>query len=98
MSRLARERLFFQPNSIRYKRLVEQSRRVTSDTTDNLFKMAIHIVKQADAQRLQAEYTKISGSSFSGGDIEGGNIESRIPENEARRLLGEWKKILLKYQ
>ena len=48
MSRLARERLFFNPNSIQYKRLVDASRRVDGDTTDNLIKMALHIVKTTE--------------------------------------------------
>ena len=62
MSRLARERLFFKPNTIQYKRLVEKSRRIDSDTNDNLIKMALHIVKESKADRLTLEYEKIEGS------------------------------------
>jgi len=97
MSRLARERLFFQPNSIQYKRLVDQSRRVEADTTDNLMKMALHIVKQANAHKLQEEYTRVSGTTI-GADIEGGTIEERVPENRAHELLVEWKKVLIEYE
>ena len=61
-SRLARERLFFKPNTIQYKRLVEKSRRIDSDTNDNLIKMALHIVKESKADRLTLEYEKIEGS------------------------------------
>lgn len=56
MSRLARERLFYKPNSLQYRRLVDKSRRVDADTTDNLLKMAMHIVKQAKPELLKAEY------------------------------------------
>lgn len=97
MSRLARERLFFNPNSIQYKRLVEASRRVDGDTTDNLIKMALHIVKTAKPQLLQAEYAVISGTEVIA-DIEGGHIETRVPQNRARELLIEWKKILFEYE
>jgi len=98
MSRLARERLFFQPNSIQYKRLVEASRRVEADTTDNLIKMAIHIVKQAKPHLLQEEYTRISGTKIVG-DIEGGgDIGQRVAENRAHELLVEWKKVLIEYE
>lgn len=97
MSRLARERLFFNPNSIQYKRLVDQSRRVESDTTDNLIKMALHIVKTSNAKLLEAEYTLVSGTVL-GGDIEGGNIDERVTLARAHELLIEWKKILYEYE
>jgi hypothetical protein len=97
MSRLARERLFFQPQSIQYRRLVDASRRVEADTTDNLIKMAEHIVKSAKRDLLLAEYTIVSGSAIAG-DIEGGNIEERVPENRANELLVEWKKVLFDYE
>lgn len=83
MSRLARERLFFKPNSIQYKNLVESSRRVDADTTDNLIKMALHIVKQADAQRLQTEYAAVSGTTLAQLDLEEAKIESRVTQNRA---------------
>lgn len=98
ISRLSRERLFYQPNSIRYKRLVQKSKRVNADTTDNLFKMAISIVKQADSKRLQAEYTLVSGMTLDAEDLEGGDIEERIPEARARELLAQWKQILTEYK
>lgn len=98
MSRLARERLFYQANSIQYKRLVDQSRRVDADTTDNLIKMALHINKQAKADLLTIEYEKISGSSIVNGDMEGGNIEQRVSQNRANELLVEWKKVLIEYE
>ena len=96
MSRLARERLFFNPNTRQYNRLVEQSRRVNGDTIDNLVKMTLHINKLAKSEKLQEAYREVSGNSFVL-DIEEGDIEQRIPQNEARRLLVEWKKILVKY-
>ena len=83
MSRLARERLFFKPNSIQYKNLVESSRRVDADTTDNLIKMALHIVKQADSQRLQTEYAAVSGTTLAELDLEEAKIESRVTQNKA---------------
>ena len=61
MSRLARERLFFNPNSIQYKRLVEASRRVDGDTTDNLIKMAkktdLRLKKKKNRSREPQETT-----------------------------------------
>lgn len=97
MSRLARERLFFSTNSIQYKRLVEASRRVDGDTTDNLIKMALHIVKAANTKILQDEYSIISGTKLEG-DLEGANIETRVPLARANELLVEWKKVLFDYE
>lgn len=76
---------------------MEASRRVEADTTDNLIKMAIHIVKQANQDRLIAEYSKLSGTTIDADDLEGGNIEERIPEAKAKELLSAWKKILIEY-
>lgn len=81
-SRLARERLFYKSNSMQYKRLVEAARRVDADTTDNLLKMALHIVKQADKEKLMLEYTKIAGTSANT-DLEEQNIEERISKQDA---------------
>ena len=97
MSRLARERLFFKPNSLQYRRLVDKSRRVDADTTDNLIKMALHIVKQAQPEKLQAEYTALAGTSPDL-DLEEANIEQRISAARAGQLLADWKKILLEYR
>jgi len=47
-TRLARERLQFKATSIAYRRRVEASKRVESDTLDNLMKMTLHIVKTAE--------------------------------------------------
>ena len=96
-SRLARERLFYKPNSAQYQRLVDAARRVDADTTDNLMKMALHICKQADASKLNAEYVKIAGVS-GGVDLESGDIEERVPQTKAQELLAEWHKILTEYK
>lgn len=96
-NRLARERLFHKPNSMQYKRLVEAARRVDADTTDNLMKMALHIVKKAEAHKLKEEFEKIAGTS-GGIDLEGGSIEERISHNRAQELLNEWHKILAEYK
>ena len=96
-SRLARERLFYKPNTIQYKRLVEKSRRVDADTNDNLIKMALHIVKESNLERLQLEYTKIDASGAVV-DMEEGHIESRVSKNQALELLAAWKKILIDYK
>ena len=97
MSRLARERLFFKAGSVQYKRLVEQSRRVEADTTDNLMKMALHIVKQAKPEKLAAEYATLAGSQpFV--DLEEGSISERVPQAKAVQLLEEWKKILVQFE
>jgi len=71
---------------------------VNVDTTDNLFKMAISIVKQVESLRLQAEYTKISGITLDAEDLEGGDIEERIPEAKAREYLVQWKQILTEFK
>ena len=97
ISRLARERLFFEPESRQYKLLVEQSKRVNGDTIDNLCKMSIHIIKPAKPDLLQKAYVEISGDDSTVFDLEEGTIEERIPENKARDLLYEWKKILFDY-
>ena len=96
-SRLARERLFYKSTSVQYKRLVEAARRVDFDTTDNLIKMANHIVKMAELEKLTAEFGAASGSSV-GLDMEGQHIESRISQARAGELLAEWKKILFDFE
>lgn len=96
-SRLARERLFYKPNSNQYKRLVDAGRRVDADTTDNLLKMALHIVKQASKETLLLEYQKIAGTSGNT-DLEEQNIEERISKTRALELLAAWKKILVQYE
>ena len=97
MSRLARERLFFNPNSIQYKRLVDASRRVDGDTTDNLIKMALHIVKTTEPVKLQEKYSLVSGTEIVG-DVEGGRIEERVSQAKAQELLLEWKRLLFEYE
>jgi len=47
-TRLARERLQYKAGSLAYKRRVEASKRVDAETLDNLMKMMLHIVKDAD--------------------------------------------------
>ena len=83
MSRLARERLFFKPGSMRYKSLVEKSKRVDSDTMDNLMKMVLHINKLAKADRLMAAIQEVAGVNAADFDLEEGNIEERISHNRA---------------
>ena len=97
MSRLARERLFFNPHSIQYKRLVDASRRVDGDTTDNLIKMALHIVKTTKPEKLQEKYSLVSGTEIVG-DVEGGAIEERVSQARAQELLLEWKRLLFEYE
>ena len=98
LSRLARERLFFEANSIQYKNLVEKSKRVNADTIDNLMKMSLHINKLVEADKLRAAYIEQTGVTSDVFDLEEGTIEERIPENRARDLLFEWKKILFEYK
>ena len=98
ISRLARERLFFEPESRQYKLLVEQSKRVNGDTIDNLMKMSLHINKLAVPEKLQKAYVEISGESDDVFDLEEGTIEERIPENKAREILYDWKRILFEYK
>lgn len=97
MSRLARERLFYKPQSVQYKRIIEKSRSVEADTIDNLIKMALHIIKDAEADMLYAKWAEVSGTEYTG-DIEGGDIETRIPRARAQELLTAWKKILIEYK
>ena len=98
LSRLARERLFYEPNSIQYRNLVEKSKRVNADTIDNLIKMALHINKLAKPDKLREVFIEQTGASQIDLDLEEGTIEERIPENRARDLLLEWKKILYEYK
>ena len=42
--RLIRERQFFKDNALEYQKRLKASKRVEADTTDNLVKMALHIV------------------------------------------------------
>jgi len=97
MSRLARERLFYKPNSLQYRRLVDKSRRVDADTTDNLLKMAMHIVKQAKPELLKAEYEALAGSSPDL-DLEEAHIEQRITAAKAGELLASWKSVMQAYK
>ena len=47
-SRLLRERMFIKNNPVLYKRKLAEAQNVEKDITDNLVKMALHIVKEAD--------------------------------------------------
>ena len=60
--------------------------------------MSLHINKQAKPELLQKAYVEFSGESDDVFDLEEGTIEERIPENRARDLLYEWKKILFDYK
>ena len=61
-------------------------------------KMTLHINKTANAEMLKKAYMEVSGDSENVFDLEEGTIEERIPENRARDLLYEWKKILFEYK
>lgn len=68
------------------------------DTIDNLIKMALHINKLAKPEKLREIFIEQTGASQIDLDLEEGTIEERIPENRARDLLLEWKKILNEYK
>lgn len=101
-TRLARERLQFKATSIAYRRRVEASKRVESDTLDNLMKMTLHIVKTAESQLLIEAYETQGGKATSQikFDMEDGrsDIRERISVDQAERYLTEWKKILYVYK
>jgi hypothetical protein len=94
-SRLARERLFYKPDSVQYKKRMEMSKNVSEDVADNLIKMALHIVKAADKDVLTS---KVGFGGSGSGDVEYGEIEQRVPVSSAQQYLKEWKKILYAYE
>lgn len=94
-NRLLRMRLRLKDNPNQYNRNLEQAKLVDEDTTDNLIKMALHIVKGVDIQQLQ-EHNNFGEIVIY--DSEAGSIEERIPLQKANKLLGEWKKILLEHE
>jgi len=96
-SRLARERLFFKPDSVQYKKRMEAAKTCDADTLDNLMKMALHVVKAADSHDLSEQFGKAE-SARGAADVEFGDIEKRVSKREAEQLLAAWKKILVEYE
>ena len=69
-------------------------KRIDGDTTDNLVKMAIHIVKKAKEDRLKKGLQNMFEEE--GIDFEAANIEQRVSNVRAHELHAEWKALLLK--
>lgn len=98
-SRLAKERLFFDSRSAQYKARMEQAKNCDQDTLDNLCKMALHVVKSANPDTLEEQFTGVAGGGRGmKDDVEFGDIASRVSKARAEQLLHEWKKILIEYE
>ena len=74
---------------------MEAAKTCDADTLDNLIKMALHVVKAADAESLRQQF-HLSGTGDA--DVEYGDIETRVTRARAEQLLTEWKKILVEYE
>ena len=95
-SRLLKERLAFKNNPVEYQKRIRAARRVSADTDDNLIKMTLKLVTNADYSVLAP---LIISEDFDGtADAELGNIESRVTRARAEELLAAWKKILVAYE
>ncbi len=99
-TRLARERLQYKAGSLAYKRRVEASKRVDAETLDNLMKMMLHIVKDADPVILTQACKEQGGLGVTqiSLDMEGGDIKQRISFARAEEYLYEWRQILKRHQ
>ena len=86
-SRLAKERLFYDSRSAQYKARMEKAKTCDEDTLDNLTKMALHVVKSANADRLEEEFQSAGSSRARHDDVEFGDIETRVPKARAEQLL-----------
>lgn len=95
-TKLFRMRQFYVAGSAEYRRCIEQSKHVDEDTLDNLTKMALHIVKDAQQSELMSRLDGLQQAA--GGDIEDGDIRERVPEARAEYLLEAWKKILYEHE
>lgn len=93
-SRLLRERMFYKNNSVEYKKRLSAVNQVEADTTDNLVKMAIHIVKEMDEKKLRVGLKNFGEND--GVDFEASNISERVTNIRARELHKEWHNLLLK--
>ena len=84
--RLAKERIFYlrEENELRYKAALKKLDTLEEDVTDNLTKMAHHI--------LGAQFDKLKGeSNAQNEDVT--NIEERVTRHKADEYLGLWKKM-----
>ena len=94
--RLIKERILVKDNTAEYNKKLKAAKRVLSDTSDNLIKMALVIIKDAEKDEL-LKCIEVDDTGAAA-DIEEGDIETRVTRADAEKLLKAWKKLLIKYE